>query len=202
MTEFHEDRGLKRRMSRRAWREGKVGRRCRIAMLLLAFAAPLCALAAHDLMVSSLRPWEYDASGLLGITLVAGSVPLTVAVCLWRIGYQMASGRCWTGPGSRTATEPTATRTMARAAGITWWLGSMRRAPRSAGTRGSAWSRYAVMCGGPTWRAPSWAPRPTSTRWSPWRWCSSRTAWRPACMRRCGSTCRDSSGMLSPRSPL
>lgn len=91
MTEFHEDRDLKRRMSRRAWREGKVGRRCRVAMLLLALAAPLCALAAHRLMVSSLRPWEYDEAGLLGITLVAGSVPLTVAACVWRVGYQMAN---------------------------------------------------------------------------------------------------------------
>lgn len=105
MIVFREDRGLKRRMSRRAWREGKVGRRCRVAMLLLVLAAPPCALVVRGLMVSSLRPWEYDEAGLLGMTLVAGSVPLTVAVCVWRVGYQMANPLTYCRVGQRAMLE-------------------------------------------------------------------------------------------------
>ena len=91
MTEFYEDRDLKNQMSRRAWREGRLGRRCRLAMLLLVLAAPLCAVAARSLIFSSLKPWEYDELGLLGVTLAVGSVPLTLALCVWIIGYQKAN---------------------------------------------------------------------------------------------------------------
>lgn len=91
MTEFHEDKDLKRQMSRRNWREGKLGRRCRLAMLLLVLAAPLCAVLVRSLIVSNLKPWEYDELGLLGVTLAVGSVPLTLALCLWIIGYQKAN---------------------------------------------------------------------------------------------------------------
>ena len=105
MTEFYEDRDLKKRMSRRNWRESKLGRRCRIAMLLLVLAAPLCAMVTRGLIVSNLKPWEYDELGLLGIVLVVGSVPLTLAVCVWIIGYQRANPLTYSRIGQQAVLE-------------------------------------------------------------------------------------------------
>lgn len=105
MAEFFEDRSLKKRMSRRNWRESRVGRQCRIAMLILALVAPLCAMGARSLIISSLKPWEYDELGLLGITLAVGSVPLTVAVCVWCIGYQKANPLTYCRVGQQAVLE-------------------------------------------------------------------------------------------------
>ena len=72
MTEFYEDRDLKKRMSRRNWRESKLGRRCRIAMLLLVLAAPLCAMVTRGLIVSNLKPAKLAGIMSEGMLLAAG----------------------------------------------------------------------------------------------------------------------------------
>lgn len=105
MTEFFEDRDLKKQMSRNNWRKSKLGHRCRIATLLLVLAAPLCALAVRSLMVSTLRPWEYDEAGLLGISLSAGCVTPIIAIAVWGIGYQRVNSLTYSRVGQQAALE-------------------------------------------------------------------------------------------------
>lgn len=79
---LQENKQLKKELASRAWKRSSVGRGGFVAMLVLFALSPFAAFAMNSFLTSTLKPWEYDSLGMLGVSLIAAVALIVTGIAV------------------------------------------------------------------------------------------------------------------------